>query len=238
MNQINSVSLIIDIVALILAILIVAKSASKGFISSIISFLGGLASIIISSFISKPISEYIYHSFLENRIVFSITESIGTASTNNASEFFETLEQSFQSFPTPIISFLQSNSQSVLNIVTNNLGQSAERIAQDLCANIIEPLILALISTLSFIILFVTLSLVFKTLSKVFVGIKKIPIIGKLNSILGAIFGILYSFIVLYFIYVILYFILMAFNPSLQYITQETLDSSYIFRWLSSFRFF
>lgn len=238
MGQINSVSVIFDIIALVLAIFIIARSASKGFISSIISFFGGLASLIISSFLSRPLAEYIYGLFLKDKIISSITESIGNVSTNSASEFLNSLEQSVQSLPSPIVALFQSNGQSVVDIVTNNLGQGVQTIAEDLSLKIIEPLFITLISTVFFIILFIILSLVFNLLSKLFVGIKKIPVIGKINSILGAVFGILYSLIILYVVYVVLYFLSTVFNLSLPYVTQETLQGSYIFGWLSSFRFF
>ena len=238
MGQINSVSVIFDIIALVLAIFIIARSASKGFISSIISFLGGLASLIISSFLSGPLAEYIYGLFLKDKIISSITESIGNVSTNSASEFLNSLEQSVQSLPSPIVALFQSNGQSVVDIVTNNLGQGVQTIAENLSLKIIEPLFITLISTIFFIILFIILSLVFNLLSKLFVGIKKIPVIGKINSILGAVFGILYSLIILYVVYVVLYFLSTVFNLSLPYVTQETLQGSYIFGWLSSFRFF
>ncbi len=238
MGQINSVSVIFDIIALVLAIFIIARSASKGFISSIISFFGGLASLILSSFLSRPLAEYIYGLFLKDKIISSITESIGNVSTNSASEFLNSLEQSVQSLPSPIVALFQSNGQSVVDIVTNNLGQGVQTIAEDLSLKIIEPLFITLISTVFFIILFIILSLVFNLLSKLFVGIKKIPVIGKINSILGAVFGILYSLIILYVVYVVLYFLSTVFNLSLPYVTQETLQGSYIFGWLSSFRFF
>lgn len=238
MGQINSVSLIIDIIALIIIFFIVARSASKGFISSIISFFGALASIIISYIISTPIAQYIYNSFLKNKIVVYITESIGNVSTDNASHFLQKLEESIQTLPAPIVSLLQSNGQSVVDIVTNNLGQNVNTIAEELCTKIIEPLVTTLISILSFIIIFIVLSIVFHLLEKLFVGIKKIPIIGKLNSLLGAIFGILYSLIVLYVIYLTLHFALTVFNTSLPYITEESLQGSYIFGWLSTFKFF
>ena len=238
LGQISSVSLIVDIICLVIIIFIVSRSAFKGFLSSIISFFGALISIIISYTVCKPISEYIYSSFLENKIVSYITESIGNISTDNASHILQKIEESIETLPSAIVSLFQSNGQSVVDIVTNNIGQSVDTIAKTLSNNIVEPLVITLISTIVFILSFIILSILFGFLEKLFVGIKKIPVIGKLNSILGAIFGVFHSLIILYIIYLVLNLVTSLPNISLPYITTETLNNSYIFGWLSSFSFF
>lgn len=238
LGQISSVSLIVDIICLVIIIFIVSRSAFKGFLSSIISFFGALISIIISYTVCKPVSEYIYSSFLENKIVSYITESIGNISTDNASHVLQKIEESIESLPSVIVSLFQSNGQSVVDIVTNNIGQSVDTIAKTLSYDIVKPLLITLISTISFIVIFIILSVLFGFLEKIFIGIKKVPIIGKLNSFLGAIFGVFHSLIILYIIYLVLNLATSLPNISLPYITIETLKNSYIFGWLSSFSLF
>lgn len=232
----NTVSLILDIIALVLAIIIIVKCGVKGFLSSIISFLGGLFSVIIAAFLSKPASQYIYTNFLEKHLIEKITASLGDMATTNASAFLEGLETSLQSLPAPLLSLMQLNSQSVVSVLSENIGESVDTLSLQLSENVLKPLTTTLVSAVLFIILFIVLLLIFKLLAKAFSKIKKVPVLGPVNTVLGVVFGVLNALVVLYVICVVLNLLIMFLGNSVPYISTETLQNSYIFGWLSSIK--
>ena len=237
MPNFNTVSLILDIIALVLAIIIIVKCGVKGFISSIISFLGGLFSALIAAFLSNPAAQYIYTNFLEKHLVEKITVSLGEMTTTNASAFLEGLETSLQSLPAPLLSLMQLNSQSVVSVLSENIGASVDTLSMQLSENVIKPLTTTLVSAVLFIVLFIVLLLIFKLLSKAFTKIKKVPLLGPVNTVLGVVFGFLNALIVLYVICVVLNLLIMFLGNTIPYLSTETLQNSYIFGWLSSFKF-
>lgn len=233
----NITALILDIIAVVIVIFIVARCGTKGFISSIISFLGGLASLLIAYFVSGPISQYIYTSFLEERFVLQISNSLSDITTTNANVIVEGLQNGIDSLPAPLLSLMQINSQEVISVISNNIGQSAQTISTQLCENVVKPLVIALVAAVLFILIFIVLSLIFKLLSKAFSKIKKVPVIGPVNTALGVVFGVLYGFIVLYVLSVIMNLLILFFGNSIPYLTLDTLQDSYIFGFLSSLKF-
>ena len=61
--------------------------------------------------------------------------------TTNASAFLEGLETSLQSLPAPLLSLMQLNSQSVVSVLSENIGESVDTLSLQLSENVLKPLV-------------------------------------------------------------------------------------------------
>lgn len=221
-------SIIIDLIILLIIFIFAIVAYKKGFIASLLNFLGTIIAWIAAINLSKSLSFWIYQSFIKT----PLTEYVFNQLTESANTTQEALISSIPEF---ITNAANAFGVDFNNIITTNSGQEIEMAANSITSNIIEPVITILVRIILVILLYLVFSLVIKLLSKLFKFINKIPLVGPLNKVLGIFVGLLKGTLISALICMIFSTILNLAGGQLFTITNETLNNTFIFKLLNSF---
>ena len=182
---------IFDIALILVAIVIIAFTARKGFVLSLLSTVSLGASAFISYKFTKPVSEFIYSSFLYDKILEKVTEAVLGLSDNITDT--DKLAALTGILPDDFLKVAEGfgfNMDSALASV--DIGQIAnDKIISAFVDNIAFDVIMSVLEVVVFIVLFVALSVIFRCVALLFNKIvKKLPVVGKANTILGGALGV------------------------------------------------
>lgn len=224
-------SLIIDLIALLIIILIIVISAKRGFLSGVVSFVGWIVSVLAANQLCKPAANYIYSNLVRSRVHDAVLNSLDGASASLSSSYSDILNLLPESIKNLIGG--ETAQEAINAVLGSSAGAAPETTAQALTDEVIGPIIITLLSAVAFIIIFLVCSLVVKLLSGVFRGVHKIPIIGPLNTMLGAVIGAVEAVILLYVIGVAIRFLITASGGSLFGLTAEDFNNTYTYNILN-----
>ena len=223
------VSLIFDLIALALIIIMVTISAKKGFLSGVVSFVGWIVSAFIAKTFCTVAADYIYSGLIQDKIYNAVVSSLENHTPSISSSYSEL----FASLPESLQSLLGSIDPETINSVFGDPNRTLESVALQLSQDVIGPVVMTMLIALSFIVIFLICMLVVKFLAGLFTGVKKIPVIGPLNTMLGGVIGAAEAVIVLYIVKVIIEFITTAAGGNLFGLTFEDFSNSYVFQFFS-----
>ncbi len=189
-------SYIFDIVLGIVALIIVIVTAKRGFVLSLLS----TVSVVLSGFLSykftKPVAEFIYSSFLYDKIEAELTQVLLNLSEDTS--FEDKIRAMLSTLPEGVLNLsrgLGFEADSALSSINLELF-SNEDIIKAFIDNVASDVIMSVLDVVVFIVLFAVISFVLKYVSLLFSKIvKKIPLVGKLNTVLGGALGIVKSVI-------------------------------------------
>ena len=221
-------SIIIDLILVFVILIFVIIAYKKGFIASLLDFLGTIIAWIASINLSAFASTWIYQTFIKE----PITDYVYLKLTESANTTAETLASSIPEF---IHSAAITFGIDINNIILNNTGLEFDSAVSSITNGIVEPIITILIRIIVVILLYIIFSFVIKLLSKLFKNINKIPIVGSLNKFLGIIVGLFKGALITMLICFVFYTILGFAGGELFGITKETLNDTYIFSFLNQF---
>lgn len=182
---------IFDIVLVIVAVVIIIITAKKGFVLSLL----GTVSVALSGFLSykfsKPVSEFIYSSFLYDNIEEKLTNVLLNLSQDTSVD--DKIQAMLSSFPEGVLNLsrgLGFEVEGALSSINLELFTN-EDIIKAFIDNVASDVIMSVLNVVVFVVLFIVISFVLKYVSLLFSKIvKKIPLVGKLNTFLGGGLGI------------------------------------------------
>ena len=222
-------SLFLDLIMLAIFLLFILIYAKKGFVKSIFSIAGFVASIILAFYFSAPLSNLAYTKIIEPGILTSIENVVsesGTSLENISNNIWEALP----SFVRNNADELNINPENFVN--SESLQEGSRTVAQNVSDTIIRPITVQFLKIIFSLIIFVVLSVVFKFVVKFLNKVFSFSIIGKLNSLLGAVLGVIMG-IVFALIFVLLVNFIISVSGGFLFFTNEAVDSSKIFRFFT-----
>jgi len=223
------VSLIFDLIALALIIIMVAVSAKKGFLSGVVSFIGWIVSAFVAKAFCTVVADYVYNGLIQDKIynaVLSALENYTPSLSSSYSELFASLPESLQSI-------LGSVDPELLNSAFSDPLRTSETVALQLTQDVVGPVVMTMLIALSFIVIFLLCMLIVKLLAGLFKGVKKIPVIGPINTFLGGVIGAIEAVIILYLVKITIEFVTTAAGGNLFGLTFADFSSSYIFQFFN-----
>lgn len=225
----NLASLILDLSVIVIILIFVLISAKRGFVKTIIEFVGFLAAIILSFTISTPLAEVTYDKIIEPPIITAVSEQ----GTVNASDTVEDLWNSLPEFLTSAAEELGITSDSINQDINEDVKDGLEKGIKASSQTVIRPIIVKVIGTIYSILLIMILFFIVRVLANLLNKLFSFSVIGKLNRFLGgtigAIEGVIFAFVVCTLITIIVSFTKNGFLV----FTQANIDKSYIFKFFS-----
>lgn len=183
---------IFDIVLGVIAILIIVFTAKRGFVLSLLNTVSLALSGFLSYKFTKPLSEFIYSSFLYDKIETKLTEALSGLSQDTASD--GKLDAMLSSLPSGIVNASQGlgfDVDTAMKSIDLELFAN-EKIIKAFIDNIASEIIMTVLEVVVFVVLFVLLSFILKNIAIIFSRlVRKIPIVGKANTFLGGALGII-----------------------------------------------
>ncbi len=211
---------ILDIIIVAIIVLFIIVSAKKGFVKTVIEFVGLLAALYLALTLSTPLADFTYEKAVEP----AVTSTINTA-IENVSETAETniKETVYNSLP----KFISNNID--LSQFEINAG---EGVASEICANVVKPISISFLKAVFTLILFIVLQIIVKFLAKLINKVFSFSIIGKANRVLGGVLGFIKG-IIFAVIFVIVTKILISLTGGFLVFTDSAIDSSILFSFIA-----
>lgn len=176
-----------DFIMLTIILIFAVIGFARGAVKTILSFVGGILSYVLSYALGQRLAEPVYNCFfkeyVENEISLQVTDLIENGNGNIGDSITEALPDSLQIFisDTDLINSLNN----VVGDTTAQVVESATQIIQQVA----EPVFIGLVSICVTIVLFVMFNTLVSVLLHLSNFIDKIPVVGKANRIVGAVIG-------------------------------------------------
>lgn len=219
---------IFDIVLLLVIVAFVVFSAKKGFALSLLNTIAVALSGIFSYKFSGILSEFIFSSFLYDKIELRFNDilsnlSSGATHSGKLDALVESLPQGFVKAAEGFGFNLEYALETAMMADYSSNEEFVKSFIDSIASGIIKPVLEVIV----FILLFIVLSIVFKYVASLLDKVIKItPIVGKANTALGGVLGAVKALVFVFVICFVVCPIIFAIdNPSLK----DTITSSVIY---------
>lgn len=185
-----------DILLLAVVILFVIIGKTRGFLRTLLSFLGKIVSIVTALFVSKTYSEKFYELFLKTRVTESLKQRL-EADGGGAFDIAEVMKD----IPASLLEFcdmLGFDVDSLMNGI--NSSQITSDVAVLIEENVLAPILILVCQVVIFSVVSALISIVLTIVINLVCTVDKLPIIKSANGVLGAVLGLINGVIVVYII--------------------------------------
>ena len=216
---------LIDIVYIVLAIIIVAISAKRGFIKSTEKLGKPVGSAILCYVFAPKVSAWVYGKFVFDKISTWVFEKLDMALDSTMGTV--NVDGIFESLPGIVKKFIDK--ETISDKLGSTMGSAEESIRSfsQLAAEPISRLISNLVAYAAvFAASFIVLFIVFKILQ----GLFELPGLNMINRILGIVIGLLSAFIILGALTLVLSLVIGIIGDANK--LSELAASSYVFKWM------
>lgn len=210
----------LDIALLIIAVVIIAIAAKKGFAATLVDTFSMVISVLAAYKTSPIVAQYAYDSFiksiLEKRFSNALSEvssSVGVTEKVNA--MLETIPQGFLNFAKAI----GVNVDSAINSISSSASTN-EQLVEAAVEKIAQNIVVTITQVIVFLIIFVVASILLSLLSKLFKKINDIPVVGTMNIVLGGVLGLVNA-LVLIFVACSVFYLIVQMNTDNSQVVQE-----------------
>lgn len=210
---------VLDLIIVAIILLFTIVMANKGFVKTVISFLGFIAALLIAFFLCGPVADFAYDKAVGPAIQKTVYNAVDDEFKNG-----NNIEKSIQESSIP-----QIVKDKLANVDFDSYGNKSEEIADAVCEKVVKPLSVGLIKVIAFILLFVILSIIAKILANAINKLFSFSVVGKVNKFFGGILGIIYG-IVFAALFIMLVNSLVSINGDIFGINKESIEATYIFK--------
>lgn len=179
----NNPSTIIDIGLVVVLLISVVRAYIDGFFTSVIRLIGNLGSLFGAWYVASTYSQPVFDSLLRNSL---ITRSYSYLQQTARNIDIETaLSSVIGKWPQEFVNTILQKTQDSLSVLLSPDMDSAVFLVDQFIA----PIVVACISVIVFIVLFIAIRVVCALLAKMFKTVNKVPILGFANRLAGGLSG-------------------------------------------------
>jgi uncharacterized membrane protein required for colicin V production len=211
--------LIFDLIALVLIILMIRYSASRGFLRTVLGFLGAVLSAVAANALSLPAARFLY-----NAIVRDILRAVISRRVESAFEEGLPGGDWLSALPDWAARMLPPGAEAAAPDITGNIMPIIEQLLDSMLA---EP-VTTLLRGACFFVFFAVFMRTVRYIAKLTGLIDRIPMVGSFNTWLGGILGVGQALIILYLLALVTNVYITATGGG-EYINAENLSDGYIF---------
>ena len=238
-----TVSMALDLILALLLVKVVYDCWRRGFLAVLLKLAGTVASYILAALLSRPVSVWIYHRFLETRVVEAIAQRLpdaindltpgDLAALEGLAQFKETiteaLAQAMESLDLTFFSGVDSAgaAQSVVEKV-----ESGTTAAQAIAEAAVQPAVITLLSIGVFFVLFSLVMILVRALVRMGRGVNHVPLVGGVNRLAGLGLGVIYAGVLGYLIALGLTLVAGISGGKIPFLTTAVLEDTTLIRWL------
>ena len=199
---------ILDVIIIALFVLFIVLGYKKGFLSTVIDTFSVGISAVLSYMFCEPVAEGAYNAFVRNLVVTRFTRVLDDVSS--ALSVSEKVNAMIEGLPPSAVKLAEAmgmNFNSLAISVSSGGSLSDEALIDLAVEKIGQPIMICVTEVVTFILMFVVLSVVLKFLAGIFKKANDIPALGKLNAGLGGVIGAIKAFAILFVACTAFYFI-------------------------------
>lgn len=223
--------LLLDGIVVVIFLYFICTYVHRGFVQSIIRFIGSVAAVVAACIASRVLSTLVYSALIREKLIEQVqqlgsmqaVQSIDEAISHLPGILANLLYFTYgEDLPSQVEAYLAS-SGSVTDIAT--------RIVDDL----FQPILVGLISVLLFVGLLIVLMLVVRLVARTFQGVNNLPVIGSINMLLGGLVGLLMGLLVMYVVTMLSGYVTALTNNTGFLLNEKTIEQTYLFRYIAAF---
>lgn len=233
----NIAAIVLDIIILAVVAFFIVLSAKRGFVKTLIVFLGTFAALILSVVGSWVVSDLVYGNFIKPDIE-SKLESAFSESSENLGTTALIINSAVNVLPDYIVSMAESENRFSDLEKEDNLGKlttSASSAAEIITETVVKPCVTGIIQSVSMMVLFIIGIIAVKLISNAMSSLFSGKLLGGVNSFLGGVIGLPEGLLfAIVFTWVIGYLVGVTENGIFG-LTETVTDETYIFKIINSF---
>lgn len=225
---------IIDVILVALILIVVYRAYQTGFVKTFLDTFSVFISGIASFALCGTVADAAYNMFVGDLVKTEFKRALDDL--NKGTPFGEKISAMVDALPKPAIDIAKYtgvNIDVLKTAVSGASGATDEELIEIVADKMAYDLMIGVVQAISFIVLFVLLSLIVKVLSG-FIShiVERIPVVGGLDSLLGIVFGLMKGVIILAAAGVLLTVIVATAEPGSPLLA---IEDSAIYGLLSSF---
>ena len=197
-------NIILDVILLTIFVAFVFTAAKKGFMLSLLELIAVIAALSLSYQFSPVVAQAAYDNIVEEKLVETVETEIDE--NLNISSSTTQAEMVLESMPGFMVSFASSVGIELDEVKAKITSEtfSAENLATELVEKIAQPIVVAALTAISFLLLSAVLMFALKWVAGLLSKIFKLPLLGTVNKALGGVLGACKGVMVIIFISTIL----------------------------------
>ena len=218
----NNPSTIIDIGLVVVLLISVVRAYIDGFFTSVIRLIGNLGSLFGAWYVASTYSQSIFDSLLRNSL---ITRSYSYLQQTARNIDIETaLSSVIGKWPQEFVNTILQKTQDSLSVLLSPDMDSAVFLVDQFIA----PIVVACISVVIFIVLFIAIRVVCALLAKMFKTVNKVPILGFANRLAGGLSGFVIGGVNIILLSFLFSIIVIITGDSLSWLNSQVISQSQI----------
>lgn len=200
-------SIILDVILLTIFAAFVFVAAKKGFMLSLLELLAVILALALSYQFSPVVAQAAYDNVVEKSLVETV--EIQIEENLNISSSTQQAEVILEAIPDFMVTFASSVGIELEEVKTQITSQtfSAENLATELVSKVAQPIVVAALTVLFFLLISAVLMFAFKWVAQLLSKIFKLPLIGTVNKVLGGVLGACKGVMVIIFVSTFLHLI-------------------------------
>lgn len=205
---------IVDAIIIALIVLVIVRSAKKGFASSLVDTFAMVIASVASYMVTPKVAQFLYDNFIRSTVSKGFEKALDEISSGAAIN--EKVDAMIASLPESAVNLAQSLGLVNINSIGSGLHMSGAIDNTELISTVLNDIaynvMITITKVVAFFVLFVLFTLVLRVVSKFLENVNKIPLIGKLNSTLGGVLGVVKAVIIVLVVCTVMYFIVSSSN--------------------------
>lgn len=199
---------IVDIAIIALFVFIVVMGYKKGFLSTVIDTFALAISAVVSYMFCEQVAQGAYDLFVRNLVETRFTRVLDDISSTLSVQ--EKVSAMIEGLPPSAVKLSEAmgvNFNSLTLSMSPGGNLSDEALIQLAVDKIGHPIMIAVTEFVTFIAMFVVITLALKFLAGIFKKANDIPLLGKLNAGLGGVIGVVKAAAIVFVVCTAFYFI-------------------------------
>lgn len=205
-----------DLLFVVVLILTASSGWRRGFLSSLMLLIGGVAGIFGAVLVARTAGPVIYNDYVGA----SIAEKVSAALAESGGDAAAAVQS---------LTFLpESIRQTLVDTMTEITGEATPHVIE-----VLEPIVLPLIQVILFLVVCVAVRWLFRALAWALRGCNSIPLVGSLNRLLGLVLGALTGVLNCWLLSLGLWLAGMLANGQVEFLRSSVMGQSLIYSLLS-----
>jgi uncharacterized membrane protein required for colicin V production len=193
-------SIILDVILLTVLVAFIFTAAKKGFMRSLLELIAVIVALVMAYQFSPVVAQAAYDNLVEESLIETVqTQLDENLNISSSTEKAELVLESVPSFMTSFASSLGIELEEVKTKITSETF-SSENLATELVVKVAQPIVVAALTALFFLVLSAVLMFALKWVAGLLSKLFKIPLLGTVNKILGGVLGACKGVMVIIFI--------------------------------------
>ncbi|MCL2509380.1 MAG: CvpA family protein [Oscillospiraceae bacterium] len=189
---------IVDIALLAVFAFIVIWASRRGFLNVLLGIASWIIASMVATAFSGPLAAWFYDSFLETRVIATITENVPYA--EDAEAVARSAASVIENIPEALVRAAESIGINTQGLIDSAAGVDAKSltvsIAQELSDKVARPIMSAGLKVIFFFILLVLLLTALRFVARLIEKVAKLPLLKQANRLLGAALGVVKGVII------------------------------------------